>query len=190
MPLKLNSCIHSLSMMISAAQRFPSVAGILIVRFDCSRTEYGGTFRNGYKGDRSSSSVRPILIRILVRRTARIVSFADAKLGFPEEIPKWVPPWILPHLNILSATLVSGETYNPVVDGRELWPHESPDVWAVPAEEPNNERASNNNLSINSKEAVASGSHSSIDLEWENDEGNHAAFPLNHQEHNRSMVRT
>lgn len=82
----------------------------------------------------------------------------------------------------------AGEIYNPVVERPELWPHETPDIWAVPAVDTNKENqvspgsdrsacvverdSMNNNLSaITSKSRAHTDSHSSIELEWENEEG-------------------
>ncbi|XP_003743336.1 uncharacterized protein LOC100902883 [Galendromus occidentalis] len=114
------------------------------------------------------------------RMTDEDSCYEATSLAEPNRIWRYIPKWLQrrpkfvigstnPYSNLGQEEGRDRELYNPVVDGRELWPHESPDVWAVPADEPANERASNNNLRINSKEAIASGSHSSIDLEWEND---------------------
>lgn len=85
-------------------------------------------------------------------------------------------------------TNISGELYNPVVQGRELWPHETPDVWAVPADSGitvpgvslvldaagcavERDSVNNNLCALTPKSRVHTDSHSSIELEWENEEG-------------------
>lgn len=87
-------------------------------------------------------------------------------------IPKWLQkrpkfPSLRtdnPYLNIEQDDFAEREIYNPIVDGGQLWPHESADDWAVPA----TDSAQNNNATV---KRVHSESHSSVELEWENEEG-------------------
>lgn len=76
-----------------------------------------------------------------------------------------------------------------MVDRPELWPHETPDIWAIPAEDllkgtqrsVSSGRSSgtldgdslNNNLTavLPPKGRTHTDSHSSVELEWENEEG-------------------
>ncbi|XP_022643452.1 uncharacterized protein LOC111261670 [Varroa jacobsoni] len=117
-------------------------------------------------------------------------------------IPKWLkrrPKFSLrsanPYSNLGQDDLIERELYNPVVQGRELWPHETPDVWAVPADSGitvpgvslvldaagcavERDSVNNNLCALTPKSRVHTDSHSSIELEWENEEGMPSTKPV------------